>query len=152
MSEPRIYTDEMGELICEGIASGLSVASACAEAGLSIRTFWSNLAKNEKLMRNYTRARESKADVRAEGIDEIARKVMAGEIDPNAARVAMDAQKWLTARENPKRYGEKLDVTGVPASSVNVLLSTRDKLKRLKRAREESDAPAAIEGGGVDSE
>ena len=64
----------------------------------------------------------------------------------------MDAQKWLTARENPKRYGEKLDVTGVTASSVNVLLSTRDKLKRLKRAREEGDAPAAIEGGGVASE
>lgn len=147
MSDKTPYTDEMGELICEGIASGLSVASACAEVGFNIRTFWLNLAKNEKLLRNYTRAREAKADVRAEGIDEIARKVLSGELDPNAARVAMDAQKWLTARENPKRYGEKLDVTGVPASSVNVLLSTRDKLKRLKRAKEEADAPPAIEEG-----
>jgi hypothetical protein len=152
MAASNTFTDEIGLRICKGIACGLSVNKSCAENDLHPSTFWEHLAKNEKLSDNYARAREARADARAESIDDLSQRVIAGEIDPQAARVAMDAQKWLTARENPKRYGEKLDVTGVTASSVNVLLSTRDKLKRLKRAREEGDAPAAIEGGGVASE
>ena len=142
-------TSDLSDLndICDLVACGMSVAKAITAKGLFMSDFYGQLAKNRELSERYARARETRADARAEAIDDLAQRVIAGEIDPNAARVAMDAQKWLTARENPKRYGEKLDVTGVPSSSVNVLLSTRDKLKRLKRAREESDAPAAIDGG-----
>lgn len=146
--------DNLADLndICDLVACGLSVAKAITAKGLFMSDFYGQLAKNRELAERYARARETRADARAEAIDDLAQRVIAGEIDPNAARVAMDAQKWLTARENPKRYGDKLDLTGVPASSVNVLLSTRDKLRKLKRAREESDAPAVIEGGGVASE
>ncbi len=133
--------------ICTLVACGMSVRKAVTAKGISSETFYEELTKNDDLAKRYASAREKRADARAEAIDDLAQRVIAGEIDPNAARVAMDAQKWLTARENPKRYGDKLDVTGVPANSVNLLLSTRDKLRKLKRAREESDAPAAIEGG-----
>jgi len=135
--------------ICTLVACGMSIRKAVTAKGISSETFYEELTKNDDLAKRYAQAREKRADARAESIDDLCAKVISGEIDPNAARVAMDAQKWLTARENPKRYGEKLDVTGVPANSVNVLLSTRDKLKRLKRAKEEADAPAAIEEGGA---
>jgi hypothetical protein len=54
----------------------------------------------------HARAREERADHRAEKIDEIAELTLQG----HAARVAIDAQKWLAAKEMPRRYGDHLNV------------------------------------------
>lgn len=143
------YTDELGKRICQSIACGLSVRKSCEAEGFTHQSFFKELIKNEKLGDEYARAREARAHAHAEEIDDIKAKLVNGEIDAQTARVLFDATRWQAGHEKPKVYGEKLDVTGVPASSVNVLLSTRDKLKRLKRAREESDAPSEIEGGSV---
>jgi hypothetical protein len=58
----------------------------------------------------HVRAREERADHRAEKIDEIAELTLQGRIDPLAARAAIDAQKWLAAKEMPRRYGDHLNV------------------------------------------
>jgi hypothetical protein len=44
------------------------------------------------LSATYTRARELQADGYADEINDIANKVMLGEIDPSAAKVAIDAK------------------------------------------------------------
>ena len=108
--------------VCDLIGEGLSVVTACKEVDLSPRTFWANLAKSDDLMRNYTRAREARADSRAESIDELVQATLNGEVDPNAARVALDARKWLAARESPKRYGDKVhqEITGANAGPLVV--------------------------------
>ena len=36
-------------------------------------------------------------------------KVLNEEVNPNAARVALDALKWTAARMQPKRYGDRVD-------------------------------------------
>ena len=60
---------------------------------------------------NYARAREESADIDAEKVEEIARKVIKGKIKPDAGRVAIDAIKWIAGVKKPKKYGNKVDVT-----------------------------------------
>lgn len=35
-----------------------------------------------------------------------------GKIDPQTARVAIDAEKWQMGKEQPKRYSDKLQISG----------------------------------------
>jgi len=46
------------------------------------------------------RARVARADSRIEKISDLANQVEAGTLDPNAGRVAIDAQKFLAEREH----------------------------------------------------
>ncbi len=149
-AQPRNeWTTDIEDRIVENIACGMSVAEACGEEHFTDRSFYRRLLKNEDLRRKYAHAREARADAHAESMEEIKRKVMAGEIDAMTARVLMDATKWQAAHEKPKVYGDKLDVTGIPAGqSVNILLPIRERLARLKRAGGETvesvDRPAAL--------
>jgi hypothetical protein len=53
---------------------------------------------------------ETRADWRAEKIHDLAVRVEAGKMDPQSARVAIDAHKMLAAKESPRRYGDKASV------------------------------------------
>ena len=104
------------------------------------------------------------ARARAEGFDAIAADALAIADDsskdtietPNGpkmdaewvarSRLRVDTRLKLLAKWYPAKYGDKLDVTGIPAGqSVNILLPIRERLARLKRAGGESlDQPAAL--------
>ena len=58
-----------------------------------------------------TRAREERADARQDYIDELAERLIAGDIPSDAARVAIDAEKWQMAKEKPKVYDNKVENT-----------------------------------------
>ena len=62
----------------------------------------------------HARARELQAEVQAERMEEVEERVLAGEIDPNAARVVLGSMQWRTERMAPKRWGNKVEhaVTG----------------------------------------
>lgn len=66
---------------------------------------------DKSFLNNYVRAREESADLDAEKIEELAEKTLNGKYDPSAARVALDAYKWNAGKKQPKKYGDKLDVT-----------------------------------------
>ncbi len=36
-------------------------------------------------------------------------RMFAGELSPNAVRVALQNMQWRAARKNPKRYGDRID-------------------------------------------
>jgi hypothetical protein len=57
------------------------------------------------------RAKEEAADALAEDIIEIADEARQMRIDPNSARVAIDAYKWTASKLKPKKYGDKVDLT-----------------------------------------
>jgi hypothetical protein len=59
---------------------------------------------------DYARARDARADARSDRIDGYVVKMLKGEIDPQQCRVAIDAEKWQAGKEQPKRYGDKLDL------------------------------------------
>ena len=56
----------------------------------------------------YARARAAGDDAMAEDIQDIADRA---ELDPNDRRVRIDARKWLLGKRQPKKYGEKVDLT-----------------------------------------
>jgi hypothetical protein len=52
----------------------------------------------------YARAREAGDDAMAEDIQDIADDK---ELEPNDRKVRIDARKWLLAKRQPKKYGDK---------------------------------------------
>jgi hypothetical protein len=58
-------------------------------------------------------AREQRADARSDRVDEILDDLRAGKIDAPSARVLIEAELKLAAKENPGRYGDatQIDVT-----------------------------------------
>ena len=109
------FTDDLNETICQRIAEGESLVDILKEKGMpGYSTFMRWLSEDEQLRENYARAREAQGDAYADRIDDVADRVLSGEIDPQAARVAIDALKWSAGKRLPKKYGDKLglDVNG----------------------------------------
>ena len=61
-----------------------------------------------------------------------------GGLDPNAARVAIDAYKWSAGKRRPRRYGEKLEVENTGTVQVTHTLDvsnlTLEQLDALEAA------------------
>lgn len=109
---PTAYTPEIAALICDAVALGSNLNVICSAEGMPDRTtVYGWLRAHADFSDNYARARETRADSRADRLDEIAAKVEAGLLPPDAARVIVDTIKWQAGKENPKRYGDKLDLT-----------------------------------------
>lgn len=143
----QIYTR-----VCHGIANRLSLRKICAQDGMPTKEtirLW--LLDDANFFAQYTRAREARADERAEYIDEITEKVLEGTLDPQAARVIIDAEKWQAGKENSKRYGERRIIQGddeAPAVKTEVAVSPADKrdLARWIAARLTAAAAEQQEG------
>lgn len=106
------FTDEVGDMICDEIVEGKSLSKVCRENSLSISTVMKWLKLHEHFRENYTHARIESGHTVADVIGDIRQKLMDGEIDPQVARVAIDAAKWEAGRRAPKVYGDKLQVGG----------------------------------------
>lgn len=104
-------TEIFNEIISK-IIEGKSVNSILAENENmpSYPTLMDWLEQDETKLKRYTRAKEESADSDADRINNIAEKVLIGEYDPNAARVAIDAYKWSAGKKKPKKYGDKIDI------------------------------------------
>lgn len=121
MTYPKVWTEEaMAEavrIICEAIADGASVRKACREDEKPDHlprpgTFYNWTAQHAWVDEQYTRARLARAEARCDRIDDIRDKVLSGELKADAARVAIDSEKWQAGHENQKRYGTKIDLGG----------------------------------------
>lgn len=114
---------ECANIACEHIAVGDTVKEACAKAGISTVTFFKQLSLpgNAALVNNYAQARNTRADTRFEKLDDLTQELREGKIDPQQARVLLDALKWQVAKEAPKKYGDSLDLN-VKNSTNRVIL------------------------------
>lgn len=66
---------------------------------------------DEVFFNNYVRVREESGDYDAEKVSDIVDQMLAGEITPEQARVAIDAYKWSAGVKKPKKYGKSVDLT-----------------------------------------
>ena len=122
-----------GLVITDISENGTSAISALRKVKMSTATFYKLLRDEEKLKR-YARATELRAEIMAEEILTIAdntggdtitlpdgREVTNHEV-VNRDRLRVDARKWLLAKLQPKKYGDKIDVTSgnEPIKTVNV--------------------------------
>lgn len=115
MGRPSSFTQEVADTLCERIACGESLKSICREESQpEERTVFRWLRASEDFRQQYARAREEMADADADAVGDIGHRVMAGEIEPQAARVAMDAFKWSAGKRNAKKYGDKIQHSSDP--------------------------------------
>lgn len=100
---------EQRAAILIGLADGKSLRTICKAGDMpGISTVMEWCAKDNAWAEQYAQARASGDDAMAEDIQEIADNA---ELDHNDRKVRIDARKWLLAKRQPKKYGDKIDVT-----------------------------------------
>ena len=120
---PTIYTDALGDSICERLMDGESLKSICSAEDMPHRsTVFRWIVANETFRDMYARAREEQAETMADEIvsiaDEGETKVIMGNdgtsmvvFDSTAVarnRLRVDARKWVAAKLKPRKYGDKV--------------------------------------------
>jgi len=107
MGRPTDYTEDLGDLICEGVAQKTPLARLCEENKYlpNPRTVYRWLRTHESFCQNYTRAKEDQADYLAEECLDIADD---SAIEPADKRIRVDTRKWLASKFQPKKYGDKI--------------------------------------------
>ena len=109
---PCKYSDEIAAEICERLAAGESLNQICRDPHMpdqhAVRV-WA-LDNRAGFSPRYARARELQAEYWADEIVDITDN----EPDPVRARVRMDGRKWITSKLLPRKYGDKVEVSGDP--------------------------------------
>ncbi len=134
MARPSIFSPELATKICERIAMGESLREICRDDEMPARQTvmnWLLLAESDEekgvFLVQYMRAREAQAESIFDEILEIAddasndwmeRKLPSGETVEvvnqehiQRSRLRIDSRKWMAGKLQPKRYGDRIDVT-----------------------------------------
>jgi len=134
-----VYSDELAERICQRIADGETLSRICADEGMPDSSTVRRWEREDRggFRAIYARAREEQAetffddvldvaDGAAEAADALAqdaadrvdekyaadvyRRVYSEEIQ--ARRLRIDSRKWMLARMNRAKYGDRVDSGG----------------------------------------
>ncbi len=93
---PTLYSDELAATICERIARGANLSQLAEEDQFPTEsTLYLWLSQHSAFSEMYARAREGRADARADKIDQVCKDVEEGRLDPNRGRVVVDALKMV---------------------------------------------------------
>lgn len=103
---------EVMPILFEEMAEGKTLKGVCAEYGWSLATvnLW---AHSDKWRADYMRARECQGLVMGERVLEEAEEAAASRdyARIQGLRILVDSLKWLSAKHNPKLYGDNVGVT-----------------------------------------
>lgn len=119
IKKPIRFSQGIADALCERIANGESLRSVCLDVGMPCKSAvmkW--LGDGKKFVDQYARAREDQADFYADEIIEIADNC----VDPNKARLQIDARKWKASRMAPKKYGDRLvqEISGKDGAPIEI--------------------------------
>lgn len=102
----------IAERIVEKIAAGEFLEDFCGKDGIPHRsTVWRWQETDPEFATQCARARERSGAEYERRVAAAAHDVVMGNIEPDAARVAINALTWLCKVRAPKVYGDKVDVT-----------------------------------------
>lgn len=93
------------------IESGESERGACEQIGMNRMTFRSRALKMGAA-NQYAESLSALAHAQAEQLEVAIEDMRSGKIDAAMARVEIDARKWFASKFLPKRYGDKVALTG----------------------------------------
>lgn len=137
---PLPFHEEAAEQILEAIANGTGLVTFLKQRPdlPTYSTVMRWIRDNPEFAENYTRACEDMADNDADKIADVADRVVRGLVDPQAARVAIDAYKWSAGKRRPRKYGDKIEIeqTGTVAvtHTLDVSNLSLDELDALEKA------------------
>lgn len=151
---PSLYTEELGQRICELLCEGKTLTRICKEnpnlpSDRTVRR-WA-LDAEHPFSPQYTRAREigyhkmadETVDIADDGTNDVTTndgKMVVNTDVIARSRLRVDTRKWLLSKALPKIYGDKLELSG----SVNH--THEDRLRQLEEA--ERAAAGTEEGSG----
>jgi hypothetical protein len=111
--------DEIISSVLSGMRNGLSAFKACQSAGVPHSTFMEWLKNDAELADNYARAREDLIERIACEVLELSDADVGEQPDGKkdwAAvqkhKLQVDSRKWLLSKLAPKKYGDKLELSG----------------------------------------
>jgi len=110
MGRPTRAKPEMVDEICRRIAEGESLRSICRDEhtpAISTVTMWIVDGTQPDFVERYRQAREAAGYAHADRIQEIADGVGSERIQPQAAKVMLDAYKWSAERMAPKSHSPR---------------------------------------------
>ncbi len=109
---PELLTDAFIESLCDWMAEGNSVRAYCrVNTQYKPSTICTWLNEYEDFAEQYARAINMRADAKFDKIDDVIEDMRSKVVDPQMARVEIDAIKWQAGKMSPKKYGEKVDLT-----------------------------------------
>lgn len=112
---------KVADLVLHGMRSGMSAFKACQAAGVNQSTFNLWLNDDADLAAEYARAREDLIERMANEVLELS-DVDVG-LQPDGKRdwaavqkhkLQVDTRKWLLSKLAPKKFGDKLELSGDP--------------------------------------
>lgn len=103
------------------IETGESERSACNAEGMNRATFRAHALKFQA-GDHYVRALAALAEQQIEQVEQAIQDMREGVIDPQMAKVEIDARKWFASKFLPKRYGDKVahELTGENGGPIQV--------------------------------
>jgi len=107
---PSLFTQAIADEICERLANGESLLRICDDDHMPAEStvrLWV-VDDREGFSAQYTRSRDIGLDMRA---DRMEQKLMS-EPDTQRARLLFDHDRWYLSKLAPKRYGDKVALTG----------------------------------------
>ena len=116
------YSPAFVKAYCEAIADGQTIHSLSLRSDMPTRaTVRAWMQRYPEFARAYSVAWQARADARCDRMDDITERVLAGNLDPDAARVALQHYKWAAGVEDRGKYGDRLGVQPVmPTPAVPV--------------------------------
>lgn len=117
MGRPSKYTTELGDDICELIATTeMSLHKIAKKFNVSPSSIFKWLSENSEFSDKYARAKEMQAELFASQIIDIADE-RSNDSDPENGnvyvqrdRLRVDSRKWIVSKLLPKKYGDKVSV------------------------------------------
>lgn len=120
-----------------GMREGLASWKACKAAGVAQSAFMEWVSQDAELAEEYARARSDLIERMANEVLEISDQDV--EVSSDGKRdwaaiqkhkLQVDTRKWLLSKMAPKKYGEKLELTGDPDRPVAIQRIERVVVKK----------------------
>lgn len=126
---PTDYTEDIATKLFDKLSEGLSLRKACEAEGMPDKSTifrWLSEANTKEWAQDfrdqYARAKREGADAKAEELEDIADEALEdvkkhayepklGGALVQAYKLKADNLKWAMSKQQPKKYGEKLDLT-----------------------------------------
>lgn len=112
---PRERMEAIGmDAVCEFVSNGESLNAFAKLHGFAYVTLLNWIDADKTRAENYARAREARADLTFDQLDEVSEEATRAEtaVEVQGLRLKSDNIKWKLARMSPKKYGEKLAIGG----------------------------------------
>ncbi len=110
---------KLADAVLANMETGMSCWKACEKAGVKNSTFMLWVSQDSALAENYARARENYVERIAQEVMELS-DVDVGETPDGRKdwaavqkhKLQVDTRKWLLSKLAPKKYGEKIEISG----------------------------------------